>query len=42
VTERLTADGRHLRVLIHPTALMDANLQPYALATTERVLTEEA
>jgi two-component system, chemotaxis family, CheB/CheR fusion protein len=42
MAERRTADGRHLRVLIHPTALLDAHLQPYALATTERVLTEEA
>ncbi|MBK1646133.1 chemotaxis protein CheR [Thiocapsa imhoffii] len=42
MTKRLTADGRHLRVLIHPTALLDANLQPYALATTERILTESS
>lgn len=40
VTERLTADGRTLRVLIHPTALLDTNLEPYALATTERVVTD--
>jgi two-component system CheB/CheR fusion protein len=36
---RLHADGRRLAVLIHPIALLDARGTPYAVATTERPVT---
>jgi two-component system CheB/CheR fusion protein len=41
-TERLSADGRRLAVMVYPTALLDGGGEPYALATTERLLSERA
>lgn len=39
-TERLSADGRRLKVLLNATALLDTTGVAYAVATTERLLSE--